>query len=246
MKLDRLIARHHRLGRKEAHRRIAAGRVSVDGLPVTLNQHEVDRFVRVEMDGETIQQPARLLRLIMYKPAGILSATRDPAHRTVLDLIDDPDKDTLHLAGRLDRATSGLLLLTNDGRWSKALTIPDRQVPKVYLVETLHPIDPATVDSFARGFHFHTENIFTRPARLEILGDRLARLTLHEGRYHQVKRMFHRVRNRVAALHRERIGGLALPADLPPGAWRELTDGEAAAVLHGEPGTPRLDCARHP
>lgn len=246
MKLDRLIARHDGIGRKEARRRIAAGRVTVDGRTATDPLQEVDRFSIVGLDGTAVREPGPLLWIMMHKPPGVLSATRDPEHRTVLDLIDLPGKETLHLAGRLDRASSGLLLLTNDGRWSKALMAPDRKVPKVYLVETDTPIDPSAADAFARGFHFHTEDIVTRPARLDLLGERLARVTLHEGRYHQIKRMFHRVGNRVTRLHRERIGGLGLPADLSPGAWRELDGEEAAAVLRSGTASPALDSAPHP
>lgn len=230
MKLDRLLAKHAAMGRGAAHRHIAAGRVRVDGAVVTDNQHPVDRFTRVELDGALVQAPERALYLMLHKPVGVVSATVDAEHPTVLDLIDDPDKATLHLAGRLDRSTSGLVLLTNDGRWSKRLTDPEAKVPKVYRVETQDPIAPEAVAAFARGFYFHTEDLTTRPAMLEILAERCARLTLHEGRYHQVKRMFHRVHNRVTALHRERIGSLGLPADLAPGQWRPLRPEEITAL----------------
>ncbi len=230
MKLDRLLAKHAALGRGAAHRLIAAGRVRVDGAVVTGNQHPVDRFMRVELDGELVQAAERALYLMLHKPVGVVSATVDAEHPTVLDLIDDPDKAGLHLAGRLDRSTSGLVLLTNDGRWSKRLTDPAAKVPKVYRVETQEPIAPEAVAAFARGFYFHTEDLTTRPATLEILAERCARLTLHEGRYHQVKRMFHRVHNRVTALHRERIGNLGLPADLAPGQWRPLRPEEITAL----------------
>jgi 16S rRNA pseudouridine516 synthase len=228
LKLDRLLAKHRSLGRTEAHRVIAARRVTVNGAAAVDGSREVDRFMRVELDGAVIQQPERALYLMMHKPVGVLSATEDAEHRTVLDLIDDPDKHTLHIAGRLDRSTSGLVLLTNDGRWSKRLMDPDAKVSKVYLVETSEPIAPEAVEAFARGFHFHTEDTVTRPAELVILEERLARLTLHEGRYHQVKRMFHRVQNRVVRLHRESIGGIVLPHELEPGMWRPLTREEIA------------------
>lgn len=234
MKLNRLVAKHRSLGRSEAQRRIAGRRVKVDGIPVTDGAMEVNRFCRVEMDTEEIQSPARRLCLMMHKPAGILSATSDLQHPTVIDLIDDPEKHSLHLVGRLDRATTGLLLLTNDGRWSKLLMHPDHKVEKTYLVETRDPIPPGAVEQFSAGFHFHTENITTLPALLEILSPHHARLTLHEGRYHQIKRMFHRIGNRVSSLHRERIGGLSLPADLAPGQWRPLTPGEHEALASGE------------
>lgn len=231
MKLDRLLGRHRSMGRKAARRAVSEGRVTIDGRPATRIDEEVTRFQRVAISGETVSSGLTLLYLMLHKPVGILSATTDPQHPTVIDLIDHPDKHTLHLAGRLDRGTSGLVLLTNDGRWSKALTMPDRKVGKVYRVETRDPIPASAVDAFERGFHFHTEDLVTRPAQLEILEERLARLTLHEGRYHQIKRMFHRIGNRVTALHRERIGALELPADLAPGEWRELTPAEISASL---------------
>lgn len=222
MKLDRLIARHDCMGRQAAHLAIAAGRVRVGDSIVTDSHHPVDRFTQVMFDDVAIQQPERALYLMLNKPAGILCATRDDRHQTVIDLIDDTDKHTLHIAGRLDRATSGLVLLTNDGRWSKRLMAAEHKVPKVYLVETAEPIASDAVEAFARGFYFHTEDITTLPAELVILGECRARLTLHEGRYHQVKRMFHRVNNRVVRLHRESIGSITLPADLHSGAWRPV------------------------
>jgi 16S rRNA pseudouridine516 synthase len=107
---------------------------------------------------------------------------------------------------------------------------PTSKVAKVYRVGTRDPIPESAIQAFAEGFHFHTENLVTLPAALEILSSHEALLTLHEGRYHQVKRMFHRIGNRVTSLHRESIGGIELPQDLPPGAWRALTEREIAGV----------------
>lgn len=232
MQLDRFLARHDSVGRKTAHHWIFARRVKVNGTIVTDSHHEVDRFTRVELNDETLQVPERALYLMLHKPVGILSATVDRQHPTVLDLIDDPDKHSLHIAGRLDRNASGLVLLTNNGHWSRRLMDPTVKVPKVYLVETRDPILPEAVEVFARGFYFHTEDLTTLPAQLEILGDRQARLTLHEGRYHQIKRMFHRVQNRVLKLHRESIGPIVLPAELLPGQWRPLTETEIHLDAH--------------
>jgi 16S rRNA pseudouridine516 synthase len=228
MKLDRLIAKHRHLGRSAAHQLIATGQVGVNGITVKDNQHEVNRFASVLLNNEIIQQPQRALYLMLHKPSGYVSATRDAEHPTVLDLIDEADRETLHIAGRLDRSTTGLVLLTNDGRWSKAIMDAEAKVPKVYLVETAEPIESGAVEAFACGFYFHTEAITTRSAQLEILGSCLARLTLFEGRYHQVKRMIHRIGNRVVSLHRESIGTLTLPDSLCPGQWRRLTDAEVA------------------
>lgn len=227
MKLDRLLAKHESMGRNRARALVLSRRVMVDGETALRFDQEVDRFSSVEIDGVVIRPAERLLRLMLHKPAGVVSATMDAEHRTVIDLIDDPDRHSLHLVGRLDRSTTGLVLLTNDGRWSKRLMDPASKVEKVYRVVARDPIPASAVEAFARGFHFHTEDLTTLPAELDILSPHEARLTLHEGRYHQVKRMFHRIGNRVVSLHRERIGAIALPDDLPPGGWRWLTEAEA-------------------
>lgn len=222
MKLDQLIANFQLGSRISARQPIIDRRVRVDGVFTTQINREVDRFTEVTLD-ETVVQPAnRRLCLMLHKPVGVLSATTDAVHPTVLDLIDDPDKSTLHLVGRLDRNTSGLVLLTNDGRWSKRLMNPTLKVPKVYHVTTRDPIPPDAPVQFSAGFYFETEDLTTQPAVLKILTPHSARLTLHEGRYHQVKRMFHRIGNHVTDLHREAIGNIALPPDLPPGQWRPV------------------------
>jgi 16S rRNA pseudouridine516 synthase len=236
MRLDRLIAKHRHLGRECARRMLVEGRVLLNGV-VVLNGHvEVSRFCEVRLEGEEVQAAQRALYVMMHKPAGLLSATKDAIHRTVLDVINDPDKETLHLAGRLDRASTGLLLLTNDGAWSKQLMAAEHKVPKVYEVRTDVMIPADAVEAFERGFYFHTEGITTLPAQLEITSECTARVTLHEGRYHQVKRMFHRVGCRVLALHRTQIGSLQLPHDLAPGAWRQMTEMEKQAACESAIG----------
>jgi 16S rRNA pseudouridine516 synthase len=230
VKLDRLLAKHESMGRNRARSRILGGQVRVAGIETRRFDHEVDRFTKVELDDVVVQTPERLLHVMLHKPIGVVSATSDPEHPTVIDLIDDPDRSTLHLVGRLDRNTSGLVLLTNDGRWSKVLMDPAKKVPKVYRVQTRDPIPAEAVAAFAEGFYFHTEDLVTKPAKLEIIAECEARLTLHEGRYHQIKRMFHRIGNRVTGLHREQIGALALPPNLAPGEWRILSKEEAAGV----------------
>ncbi len=231
MKLDRLIAKHRSLGRREAHRLIAAQQVKVDDIVCAENQYPVDRFMQVQLGDEIIQSAERALYLMLHKPAGVVSATVDAEHQTVIDLLDDPDKHTLHIAGRLDRASTGLLLLTNDGRWSKQFMNAESKVSKVYQVETLQPIPQEAVTAFAEGFHFATEDITTLPAGLEILAEKRARITLQEGRHHQIKRMLGRVGCLVSSLHRESIGRLTLPENLLPGQWRALTDSERLLCL---------------
>jgi 16S rRNA pseudouridine516 synthase len=167
---------------------------------------------------------------MMNKPAGILSATHDPAHTTVIDLIDSPLTEDLHIAGRLDRASTGLLIVTNDGTWSRRLTDPGSRKPKVYRVTTALPISTETAARFAKGIWFEYEQLTTSPALLEQLDPYNARITIYEGRYHQVKRMFHSVGNQVIDLHREQMGEIRLDPDLPSGDFRILTNEEVASV----------------
>lgn len=227
MRLDRFLIRRGTHPCKEVARLLTDGRVQVDGAVETSGLRRICRFSRVELDGE-ILQAQEAVYLMLHKPAGYLSATTDPQHPTVMELIDHPLRDELHLAGRLDRASTGLLLLTNDGRWSKLVTEPVEEISKVYRVTTRDEISPETAAIFAAGIYFAYEDLTTRPAALEILGGREALLTIHEGRYHQVKRMFHAVGNQVLGLHRESIGPLLLDDALPPGKFRALGAAEVA------------------
>jgi 16S rRNA pseudouridine516 synthase len=227
MRLDRFLTRRNRHTCKEVSRLLADGRVQVDGLVEVNGLRRIDRFSRVELDREILQEKEAVY-LMLHKPAGYLSATSDPLHPTVMDLIDHPLRDELHLAGRLDRASTGLLLLTNDGRWSKLVTEPLEEISKVYRVTTRDEISSETAEVFAAGIYFAYEDLTTRPAVLEVLGEREALLTIHEGRYHQVKRMFHAVGNQVLGLHRESIGDLVITDTLPPGKFRSLSAAEIA------------------
>ncbi len=235
MRLDRLLAKHSLQGKKMASRWLAAGTVSVNHQISKDGSTEVSRFSHVAIGDLVIQSGQAALYLLLHKPSGILSATKDAQHKTVLDLLDLPTKNELHLVGRLDRSSSGLILLTNDGRWSKRLMDPYKKVPKTYLVGTSEPIPNVAEAAFLEGFYFHTEDITTLPAKLVRLGTHTARVTLHEGRYHQIKRMFHRVGCRVTSLHRESLGNIVLPPNLKPGEWRELNPDEVAQASLARP-----------
>ncbi|MNP35647.1 Ribosomal small subunit pseudouridine synthase A [compost metagenome] len=205
-------------------------RVRVDAKVVTDPQAEVREFSCVEVDDQLLQagRPARYLML--HKPAGCVSATQDPQHRTVLDLLPAELREDLHIAGRLDYNTTGLLILTNDGQWSRRLTQPTTKLPKHYLVETEDEIGDHYVAKFREGFYFAFEDLTTLPAQLDILGPRQARLAIVEGRYHQVKRMFGHFDNKVVGLHRESMGAIQLDPRLAPGEFRALTGDEIATV----------------
>ena len=226
MRLDRLLGRLCGTGRREVRAVLAKGATEVNGTVVLNGRAEVGEFDRVVLDGEVLQD-RRAIYVMLNKPAGFVSATVDPEHPTVIELLGDAfGGEALHLAGRLDRASTGLLLLTNDGNWSQRLTLPERELGTVSLVGTAEVIMPETADLFERGIYFGYEDITTGPAELEVLGERRARLTIYEGKYHQVKRMFHAVGNRVVSLHRERVGEIVLDPELGEGAWRELREGE--------------------
>ena len=230
MRLDRFLANQPHCSQRTARQLLAAGRVQVNGQTISDGTRDIRVFDHVALDGQTLQVGKAVRFFMLHKPTGCVSATTDPQHPTVLDLLEEPDKAELHIAGRLDFNTTGLLIITNDGRWSRKLTQPESLLGKTYHVETEDPIDPNCVESFAQGLYFRFENLTTRPAELEITGPRQARLTLHEGRYHQVKRMFGHFNNKVVRLHRERMGPLTLDPRLQPGQYRALTPAEIALV----------------
>jgi 16S rRNA pseudouridine516 synthase len=222
MRLDRFLTRRGTHPCKEIARLLRDGQVAVDGQIETHGPRKITRFSRIELSGDVLQAQEAVY-LMLHKPAGYLSATTDPQHPTVIELLDHPLRDQLHLAGRLDRASTGLLLLTNDGRWSRLVTEPDKEIAKRYRVTTRDRIPKETAVGFGEGIYFAYEDLTTRPAQLEILGPHEALLSIHEGRYHQVKRMFHAVGNQVLSLHREAIGPLVLDPALAPGESRSLT-----------------------
>lgn len=240
MRLDRFICKHTQYSHQQARRLVASGRVLVDGQVTRELRTAVTPFMQITLDDRLLQQRTAHY-LMLHKPAGYLSATTDPLHPTVLELLPPELRHELHLAGRLDRATTGLLLLTNDGQWSRRLTDPAQKIPKVYRVTTAEPINPSAEARFAEGILLPREGITTSPARIERINPCEARLTIYEGRHHQVKRMFAAIGNRVTALHREAAGLIQLDRQLPPGGWRPLTP-EERQLDHW----PKLDAASPP
>ena len=226
MRVDRFLSNLPQFNRQQARLLLIEKRVRVDGQIVSDPHHDIREFSRVELDEQVLQagKPARYFML--HKPPGCVSATQDPEHPTVLDLLNEADKHDLHIAGRLDFNTSGLMLITNDGHWSRHLTQPQTKLPKVYYVETEQDITDAYITRFEQGVYFAYEDLTTLPATLELLGPRSARLSIVEGRYHQVKRMFGYFDNKVVRLHRESIGPLMLDSRLAPGEYRALTSEE--------------------
>jgi 16S rRNA pseudouridine516 synthase len=163
---------------------------------------------------------------MMNKPAGVVSATQDNVSKTVLELLAPEDRrDGIFPAGRLDKDTEGFLLLTDDGELAHRLLSPARHVDKTYLVSLAHPLENADAERLQNGVDIGEEKP-TLPAALERLDEDAILLTIHEGKFHQVKRMLQAVGNQVTALKRISFGGLKLDEDLRPGQYRELKEEE--------------------
>lgn len=232
-RLDRFIAQYCQISRRNVRLMLAQGRVSVNGVTARNIDQIIDSFSHIVLDGEVIQ--ANTAHYIMlHKPIGVVSATKDDQHKTVIDLLDYSFKEELHIVGRLDLNTSGLLLLTNDSRWSEQLTQPENKVSKRYLVTLKNKITEDYIDAFANGMYFDYEGITTKPAKLTILSNYHAEVELIEGRYHQIKRMFGRFRNPVVALHRSQIGCLELDKKLLVGCNRKLIGREIKTINNNE------------
>jgi len=232
-RLDRFVSVKTGINRKDVRSMLAQKRLKVDGDFATDIHQLINEFTHVVLD-ETVLQAKAPVYIMMNKPIGVVSATKDEKHKTVIDVLNenftsDIDSSSLHIVGRLDFKTSGLLLLTNDGRWSRNLTTPEQKIEKLYCVTLAHPINKNYIQAFAEGMYFPYENITTKPAKLEIINDYVAHVRLVEGRYHQIKRMFGRFQNPVIGLHRMAIGKLQLDAALLPAESRLLTEHE---VLH--------------
>lgn len=224
-RLDRFISANTGINRKHVRLLLAKGRVRVDGEVARDIDLAVDEFSHISLDDKLLQANTPSY-VMLYKPVGVVSATKDDKHKTVIDLLDREERHSLHIVGRLDLNTSGLVLLTNDGRWSKKLTSPEHKVAKLYRVRLQNPITAEYISAFANGMYFEFEDITTQPARLEILDEHTALVTLIEGRYHQIKRMFGRFRNPVIELHRISVGEIVLDPALNPGQSRVLNPAE--------------------
>lgn len=228
MRLDRYLANNTELSRKEVKRLIKSERVSVDGsITVNAAQH-IEEGAFVEADGEHVQ-PIGPGYFMLNKPQGVVCANRDSNHATVFDLFDEPQTD-LHIAGRLDIDTTGLVLITGDGQWSHRITSPRHKCVKTYLIRAEEFVTAAMIKKLESGIFLKPENIRTMPANVDQLSEDSILLHISEGKYHQVKRMMHAVGNAVETLHRVSIGNIVLDEELAPGEYRPLTTEEIACV----------------
>ena len=239
LRLDRLLANMGYGSRRDIEQMVRAGWIVLDGERLT---HSDDRIgldpalpQRMTVRGEPVD-PTPGFALMLNKPLGVTCSHKETGAR-VYDLLPerwrrrDPALSTI---GRLDKETSGLLLLTDDGTLLHKVISPRSHMPKRYLTTLDRPLTGTEGAAFASGtLLLEGEDKPLAPAVLEALDDHRAYLTVTEGRYHQVRRMFAAVGNHVTALHRDRIGGLALPDDMAPGQWRLLAAPDIAALFAG-------------
>lgn len=234
MRLDKFICKSTELTRSEAKKLLKSGEVHVNGEVAKNPAMQVHENNDIDIDGQALT--ARQSRYFMlHKVADTICSNVDEGFPSVLHFLDVDKAFDLHIAGRLDADTTGLVLITDDGRWSHNVISPKKECQKVYRVWLRNPITVeksiALIEQFSQGIQLQGESSLTKPAILTLVTDtdvdNEVLLTITEGRYHQVKRMFAAVGNRVVGLHREQIGAVEL-ADLAPGEWRHLTEEEVS------------------
>lgn len=221
MRLDKFICDATGLTRSQAGKVVRQGLITVNGQQAKQPAQQVALTDQIFLEDQQLQLIG-LRYFMLHKPEGYVCSTDDPDHPTVFSLLDEPLQERLHTVGRLDLDTTGLVLITDDGQWSHRISSPKHHVAKTYRVWLADPVSHTAIKQFAEGVQLRGEKNITLPAELELISDTEALLTIHEGRYHQVKRMFAAIGNKVVRLHREKIGGLQLPDDLAEGEYREL------------------------
>lgn len=237
MRVDKLLANMGYGSRKEVKKLLKTSGVHIDGVVTKDGKTHVDPGKQVvTVLGEAVEYKPHIY-LMMNKPQGVISATEDYKHETVIDLLEEEHaRYEPFPVGRLDKDTEGLLLLTNDGQFSHALMSPKRHVTKTYVAEVKGEVNQTDVELFKQGVTLD-DGYVTKPAELAIMGQgerSEIELTITEGKFHQVKRMFAAVDKKVIALRRVKIGRLALDPKLELGAYRELTKEEYQLLMHGQ------------
>lgn len=228
MRLDKLLSRLGVSSRSGCRDLLRAGRVKVNGETVRSGAADVPDEAYVTLDGQELDCRAER-HLMMHKPAGVLTAREDARQQTVMELLPKVYASLECMpVGRLDKDTTGLLLLTTDGELAHRLISPARHVDKVYEARVEGTLDRADIAAFAEGIAL--KDFTALPAELEILAPDTGRVTVREGKFHQIKRMFQAVGKPVVQLHRLSFGPLALDEALKPGEYRELRKEEIAAL----------------
>lgn len=230
LRLDRYVASVTDYSRSDAKKLIKTGEVSVNGQVLHNPAISVPSDAQLEISGQYVRQ-AEHRYFMLNKPDDYVCANRDRRHATVMDLLDEDNLDNLIIAGRLDRDTTGLVLITDNGQWAHQVMSPKTRCYKRYRVQLEKPVPESAIERFAKGLFIQEERRRTLPARLKLVSEKEALLEICEGRFHQVKRMFAAIDNHVVGLHREAIGELELDTTLAEGEYRSLTAEEVAIVL---------------
>ncbi|MCD1409144.1 16S rRNA pseudouridine(516) synthase RsuA [Vibrio vulnificus] len=231
MRLDKFLCDALGATRKEATKILKSGEVTVNEQVQKSGAVKVTEECVVEWQGrELVTQGPRYIML--YKPEGFVCSHEDGFNHTAFVLLDEVKMDELHFAGRLDVDTTGLVLITDDGKWSHRITSPKHKCDKTYRVWLADPIGSDYAEKLAAGVQLRNEKELTLPAQMTIVNadENEVLLIIHEGKYHQVKRMFAALGNKVEQLHRERIGAIELDENLEPGEYRYLTQEEIDSV----------------
>lgn len=230
-RLDQFLANHGYGSRSEVKALIRRGQVRVNGNVVTAAEFHIDPEKDQVFCGEKQVQNCPFVYLMLNKPKGVVSATEDRRDPTVLDLVPSEFAHyDLFPAGRLDKNTTGFVLLTNDGNFAHRILSPKHHVDKIYEAELTDPIPPNAVEKFAEGMVLK-DGTRTLPAQLHLVDEYHAVITLREGKYHQIKRMFAACGTTVAELHRSAIGGVFLDSALAEGECRPLTKKEEETLF---------------
>lgn len=228
MRLDKFVCDCTGLTRSQAGKLIRQGEILLNGVLCKQPAQQIKDSDVVLLDDELLQLTGPRY-ILLHKPTGYVCSTDDPDHNTVFVLLEEPNTDKLHTVGRLDLDTTGLLLITDDGQWSHKISSPKHHCAKTYRAWLADPVEDSAIALFAEGVMLRGEKDLTKPAQLEIVSPTECLLTIHEGRYHQVKRMFAAIGNKVIRLHRERVGSLALDESLAEGEYRFLSADEVAS-----------------
>lgn len=223
IRLDKLISNQTSLSRSQVRKLVTKGKVTVNGNIVRIFDTKVDDIYDcICVDGQKINY-SKFVYFLLNKPKGILSASNDKSRKTVVDLIDSKySSRNLFPVGRLDKDTTGLLIITDDGDIAHKIISPKSKIPKTYLVELDGNLSDSIVEKFIKGVVL-ADGTVCSPATLEIISDNTARVTITEGKYHQIKRMFGTVGLGVNNLHRLSIGNLVLPDNLRAGEYSEIS-----------------------
>lgn len=230
MRLDKFLSQQLTISRGLVMRELRAGKVMVNNEVIKTGSHQITPEMVVSYEDIVLQHIIGPRYFMLNKPQGYVCSTADNVNPTILSFIDEPAITKLHIAGRLDIDTTGLVIITDDGQWTHKIISPKHHCEKTYLVTLTQPISTEVADKFLAGIWLKGEKSPTKPAKLAIVSSMQVRLTISEGRYHQVKRMFAAVGNHVCALHRERIGGIYLDPALGTGEYRSLTKEEIKTI----------------